>query len=453
MTKQEFQKQLLIQPKELKVLEGRYAGSESAPVYTNVKEDISYLLGLAGFAGEVRELDAPKGLYVLCIGTDTVAEKNYVFENDEAFYMTVGADSVTFVGSTLAGMLLGLKAWIRISGETDVMPQMEMKDYPDVAFRSVHTCMFPLDDGTDKESTTIADVKRMMRTAAICGYNYIFVEFWGMFPYSMDYAHWPEAYTKEELADLVSYAMDKLYIRPLPAQNLTTHAAWSRISSRKHVVLDQRKDLADLYIPGGWCFATENPDTQKFLMTVMDELLELFRNPPYLHACCDKAFGFASTEHDRMFSADILFAKHVTFLSSYLARKNTRMIMWADMLYSSMDALYWKCDPKTTDYLPKNIVMNVWTHENPGNDWQDPEFFESKGFSTIYAPFMNAEGIDSMVSLCHKRGSMGIVQTTWHRPQTAAFYVGLTGALQWCGVRPDDAKVEQHKKIWYCPEV
>lgn len=451
MTKKEMEQKLLIKPKELQVQNGMYTANKDACICTNVSIDISYLLQLAGFQSRVKKTEAPNGLYVLSVGKEKVSDRSYIFANDEAFYLTVGTDTLEIVGKTIDGMLLGLKTFIRISEELDILPQFSMMDYPDIGFRSVHTCIFsPKDCGIrGQESTTPEDIKKMMRTAALSGYNHIFVEFWGMFPYSMDYAHWPEAYSKKEVEDLVSYALDKLYIRPLPAQNLTGHAAWSRISSRKHVFLDQRPDLEDMFIPGGWCFATEKPEVQQLLMKVMDELLEVFRNPPYFHACCDKTFGFGSTETDRMFSADILFAKHITFLSSYLAQKNTRMIMWSDMLYSSMDALYWKCDPKTVEYLPKNIVMNVWTHENPGDDWKDPEFFEEKGFPTIYAPWMNEKGIESMVNLCRKRGSMGMIQTTWHKPQTASYYVILSGAMQWCGTVPDCSLVEQHKNRWY----
>lgn len=448
MTKKELESKLLIQPKELTVLEGNYTARKGATVYTNANADISFLLNMAGFDGEVKTVEAD-GLYVLSVGKEAELNKDYVFANDEAYYLSVGADTVQIVGGTLEGMLMGLKAFIRMSGEVDVLPRMEVMDYPNVGFRAVHVCMFRPDDGTEKEESTPEYIKKMMRTAAISGYNHVIVEFWGMFPYSMDYAHWPNAYTKADIEDLVSYAMDKLHIRPLPDQNLTGHAGWSRIISRKHVVLDQRPDLADMYIPGGWCFATEKPEAQKFIMTVIDELLEMFRNPPYLHAGCDKTFGFGSTEEDRMFSADILFAKHITFLSSYLARKNTRMLMWSDMLYSSMDALYWKCDPKTTEYLPKNIVMNVWTHENPGEGWRDPEFFEDRGFDTVYSPWMSEEGIEAMANLCHERGSMGIVQTTWHKPQTASYFVGMSGAIQWCGKKPAAELVKAHQEKWY----
>lgn len=449
MTKKEIMAKMLIEPKELALLGGELKLDKKAKIYTNVDVDMSYLLSLAGFEGKVEIAELDTNLSVLMIGEKLEEIGDVEIYDNEEYYMEIGEKSLFIVGLTVNGMLLGLKSFIRMSEELGTMPRMIIKDYPNVPFRAVHTCIFRPDDGSDKEESHPEYIKKMIKTAALCGYNHIFVEFWGMFPYSMDYAHWPNAYTKEEIADLVSFAADKMHITPLPAQNLTTHAGWSRIITRQHTVLDQRPDLADMYIPGGWCFATENPKTKEFIKKCIDELVEMFRNPPYLHCCCDKAFGFGSTEEDRTMSADVLFAKHISFLNTYLSEKNVRMVMWGDMLYSSMDALYWKCSEKTADFLPKNILINIWTHNNPGKKWQDAAFFEDKGFETVYSPFINEESIESMVSLCTDRGSHGMVQTTWHKPQTAVPFVILTGALQWCGKRPDDKIRSNFAEKWY----
>ena len=449
MTKTELLSKLLIAPKELELLGGDYKHNKNAKIYTNQEVDMSYLLELAEFDGKAEKIDLDTDYSVLMIGDKFEEIGDIDFFDDEEYYLEIGENSVIIVGATVGAMLLGLKAFIRMKEEVEVLPQMQINDYPDIPFRAVHTCIFRPDDGSEKEESHPDYIKKMMKTAALAGYNHIFIEFWGMFPYSLPYAHWPNAYTKEQIEDLISYAIDKLHITPIPAQNLTSHAGWSRIITRQHTVLDQRPDLADMYIPGGWCFATENPKTQQFIMQLIDELVEMFRNPPYLHCCCDKAFGFGSTEEDRRTNADILFAKHISFLNSYLSQKNIKMVMWADMLYCSMDALYWKCNEGTADMLPKNILLNLWTHDNPGNKWLDPEYFEEKGFETVYSPFLNEVGTENMIKICKNRGSHGIVQTTWHKPQTAVPCVVLSGALQWCGKKPQDDVRNNFASKWY----
>lgn len=443
--------EFIIKPKYIKKGDGVHKFNVSMPIFTNSSADISYLLNLAGYTKNavIKSFKNCGDMFVLSIGKSDIDNIYYVFTKPEEYYMKINTDSIVIAGLSEDAMIQGLKALIRLIHSDNDIPAAEISDYPDISFRAVHTCMFRPDDGTEKEETSPEYVKKMITTAALCGYNYIFIEFWGMFPFSLDYAHWQCAYTKAEIEDLVSFAADKMHICPLPAQNLTSHAAWSRITSRKHTVLDQRPDLADMYIPGGWCFATENPKTQAFIKTVIDEMLVMFRNPPYMHTGCDKAFGFGSTEEDRTSSADMLFVKHLSFLNSYLRQKDVRMVMWGDMLYSSMDALYWKCDEKTADYLPKNILINIWTHNDPGKKWQDAEYFEKKGFETVYSPFINYKSIESMVSVCRERKSYGIVQTTWHKPQTAVPYVIFSGVLQYCGTAPDTDAVEKFAEKWY----
>ena len=450
MNKQEILNKLLIKPKSIELTGGEYTKNAKAEIYTNAKSDISYLLSLAGFENDAEKASfGEDDIIVLSIGAKEPEIPELVFINDEEYYMEIGAESLLIAARNEPAMLLGLKAFIRMSEELGALPTMKIDDYPDIPFRTVHTCIFRPDDGTDKEKTSPEDIKAMIKNAAIAGYNHIIIEFWGMFPYKNEWAHWPEAYTREQVEDVVSYALDKMHIIPIPDQNLTSHAAWSRISSRQHVVLDQRPDLDYLYIPGGWCFSTEDERVKEFLKSCMDELIEVFRNPPYLHCGCDKCFGFGSGEEDRMTSADVLFAKHISFLNTYLAHKNVRMIMWGDMLYCSMDALYWKCSENTANYIPRNVLINIWTHNNPGRNWQDAAFFEDKGFETVYSPFMQEESIESMVEVCRDRGSHGMVQTTWHRPQSAVPYVILSGALQWCGKKPERALIDAHAKKWY----
>ena len=56
---------------------------------------------------------------------------------------------------------------------------------------------------------------------------------------------------------LVDFILYDLHMTPCPNQNLTSHAAWSRLVSRQHVMLDHHPEMQHLYIQGGWCFTTE----------------------------------------------------------------------------------------------------------------------------------------------------------------------------------------------------
>ncbi|MBE6612993.1 MAG: hypothetical protein E7632_10920 [Ruminococcaceae bacterium] len=380
------------------------------------------------------------GRIALCVGTDEIPAVEGTGE--EAYALTVQSDSLALAANSEAGLSQGLRTlvnfFVKYNGE---IPCMMIQDEPQIAFRGLHCCIFRPDDGTDKEDTSPEALTKLLEDACLAGYNHVFLEFWGTFPYRKHpYAQWPDSpYTREVVEALIAHIIDDLHMTPLPCQNLTSHAGWSRISSRQHVVLDQRPDLADMWIPGGWCFATENPKTKEYLRDIIDDLCETFRNPPLFHVSSDKCFGFGSTEEDRTKPADALFITHLCNLNTYLQHKGVRMVMWGDMLYSSMDSLYWKPAEGIADVLPKNILINIWTHNDVGSYWADIDYFESRGYETIYSPFLNKAGTDSMVKLCAAKGSLGILQTSWHRPQTALPTILYSAAAQWSG-RPVSEK-------------
>ena len=401
-----------------------------------------YLLSLVG----VEEVCfTERGDYSFTIG-DVELEDDLCYEGLEAYHIEISENGIAVAANGEEGIDQAIKLLALMYIENDgAIPCGVIDDYPEVEFRGTHLCIFNPLDGTEKDRTDPEDTMRRLKLLALAGYNNVFIEFWGMFPYKKrPYAQWPNsAYTREVVEQIISFAIDDLHITPSPCQNLTSHAGWSRIASRKHVVLDQRPDLADMWIPGGWCFATENPDTKAFLKDIMDDLIETYRNPPFLHASCDKCFGFGSTEEDRTKPADSLFATHICNLNSYIQSKGVRMVMWGDMLYSSMDALYWKPAETLANTLPKNILINIWTHNDVGTHWADVDFFESKGFETIYSPFINRDGAESMVNICKNKGSLGILQTTWHRPEATLNTVVYTAGLCWNGIAASDAEIEK----------
>ena len=413
----------------------------SGDITTNITErSYDYLLSLLSL-GSASQLDVKGNFFIKvgdCDASVECAENETVVRISETGLAVVGksADAV----SNGVKMLIDMKRVAPCAGE---YPIGEFRYTPKMKFRGAHLCIFKPNDGTVKDDTTVADIRRRTELLALCGYNYVFYEFWGMFPYSKrEYAHWPNAWSRADVEKLISFVIDDLHMTPVPVQNLTSHAGWSRITSRQHVVLDQRPDLADMWIPGGWCFATTREDTKAYLRDIIDDLVTTFRNPPILHCSCDKCFGFGSTEEERVQPADELFINHINFLHDELKQRGVRMAMWSDMLYSSLDVKYWKCDVSVASRLPRDILMNVWTHNDIGEcRWEDVPFFEDKGYETIYSPFLGKSGAKNMIEQCMKNGSLGVLQTTWHRPELALPTVVYSGAYMWSGKEPEEKNI------------
>lgn len=436
--------ELLLKPDEVKSYDGWKKINGLKKAFTNVTErNYGYLASMLG----VKDVEAKAMTGVKYIRIGERAVNGDIELKDKETLIDINDDGIIVYGLSAEEVSLGVKMLLdmkRVAGEADVYPVGVFGYVPKMKMRAVHMCIFRPDDGTEKEDTSIENLRRRIKKAALCGYNYVFLEFWGMFPYEKrEYAHWKNCYTREEVNGLISLIIDDLHMTPVPVQNLTSHAGWSRITSRKHVVLDQRPDLADMWIPGGWCFATTRDDTKAYLKDIIEDLVKTFRTPPILHCSCDKCFGFGSTEEERTVPADDLFVNHLNFLHDELAKYGVRMAMWSDMLYSSMDVKYWKCDEKVADRLPKDILMNIWTHKDIGDgEWKDISFFESKGYETIYSPFLDKKGAKNMAEQCLKHGSAGILQTTWHKPETAMETVVYSGGYLWTGKEPEAAVVD-----------
>ena len=424
--------QVQITPKFFTPAPGLWRKPENGILYTSgTDRDFSLL---AAFMGLKWQKSDGCGLRAWCGCADETLTP--ILPGPESFAMSVTPDGVTIAANHEDGLSQGVKALWRLTDDGAPVPCGRTDDEPALGFRALHLCVFPENDGTQKEVTNPEALRKMIRLAAWHGYNRVFIEFWGVFPYARrPYACWPgELYTRAVVNDLIDEIRLKLHMTPLPVQNLTSHAGWSRIASRKHVVLDQRPDLADIWIPGGWCFATENPDTKAYLRDCVEELIETYHRPPIFHVSTDKCFGFGSTEADRVHDADSLFVRHLYFLHDMLAERGARMMMWGDMLYGALDSKFWKASAAVTELLPRDILINIWTHNDPGTCWPDVEFFQGKGFETVYSPFINESSIRNMITICQRHDSLGLLQTTWHKPQTAVPYAALSGKYQWEGL-------------------
>ncbi len=427
-----FLEGLVPYPKKIKKQNGSFEITTATciEISENSKKSFDYWIGRLGLTCERTEKNIEYHAIFINNEKEAVLPES---SNKEAYRIKVTENGIAITANDDIGLSYALRTLVKIKKLSGNIPCLVIEDEPMVDMRAIHMCIFDPQDGSEKDDTSPEAVIKRIELATLLGYNYLFLEFWGMYPYEKHpYAcrSYTE-YTKEKIEEIVNHCINDLHIIPCPAQNLTSHAGWSRITTRRHVVLDQRPDLAEMYIPGGWCFATENPLTKQFLCDLIDDLVETFHNPPMLHMCCDKAFGFGSTEDDRTKSADILFAHHIANLNTYIASKGVRPVMWADMLYSSMDSLTFKAAPFVADTLSKNILMNIWTHNDPGEYWNDVDFFEEKGFQTVYSPFVNYDSIKNMIKLCIKNKSKGIVQTTWHKPEYAKPYFTYSIAKQW----------------------
>ncbi|MBR5626411.1 MAG: family 20 glycosylhydrolase, partial [Thermoguttaceae bacterium] len=295
------------------------------------------------------------------------------------------------------------------------IPELEIDDVPRLVFRGLHLCWFP-----ETESTSI---ERSIRMASYYKFNYIVLEFWGVFPFeACDAMCWEEFHTsKDEVRRLVSLGRS-LGVQLIPQINLLGHAPGARGASGKHTLLDNHPEMEPLFEPDGWTWNIYNPSTRDLLSKCVLELYETFDRPPYFHIGCDEAYsaGTSFVARRKGNYAEVL-AEWITHFHDLLQERDCRIMMWHDMLIEPADFKgYTACGNAKTwgliDKLPKDILLCDWQYDKPKENetWPTTSFFSEKGFEVLSCPWRNLEGIKSLAGNAAEKKYFGLLCTTWH---------------------------------------
>ncbi len=300
-----------------------------------------------------------------------------------------------------------------------ILPCCEMEDSPVCGFRGIHFCILPESDPVRIES--------MIRMAAYCKFNYIILEAWGVFPFSSHpEVGWEELkWTKESFEHLIQVARE-CGVTLIPQLNLFGHAAFSRVGSAKHAVLDFHPEWETLYEPGGWTYCLSNMETRKLLTDLALEMYEFFGRPPFFHIGCDESYDFQTCAACAAADSEELLLNHLQYFRDLFAERGARIIMWHDMLLMADDPRWKDCiafgDDRTRGILaklPKDIVIGDWQYakapeSNPDHEFPTATYLKSCGYDVILCPWMEETGIFQVGVQIENRKLFGMIQTTWN---------------------------------------
>ena len=295
------------------------------------------------------------------------------------------------------------------------VPELEIDDAPALSFRGVHLCWFP--------ETELRSIERSIRLAAYYKFNYVVLEFWGVFPFDANPSlNWAEFHTtKEDVRWLVNLGRE-LGVELIPQLNLFGHAPGARVASGKHTILDNHPEMEPLFEPDGWTWNIYNPATRDLLSACVMELYETFDHPSYFHIGGDEADSAGTSLIGRRKGnyGDAL-ADWLIYFHDLLQEKNCRMMMWHDMLIPSSEFAGYTAlgNAKTqgvVDKLPRDILICDWQYDAPKEKetWPTTSWFMDKGFDVIPCPWRNVKGIQSLGKTAVDRKCFGLLCTTWH---------------------------------------
>jgi hypothetical protein len=248
--------------------------------------------------------------------------------------------------------------------------------------------------------------------------------------YNFDYKSAPElagggAITKVQ-AGQFSAAARKAGIRVIPMINCLGHQSWAANTGallKKHPDFDetpgQYPENKGIYCRS-WC--PQNPDVNKLIFGLMDELLEAFQADAF-HCGMDEVFLIGSEFCPRCKGQDPakLFAKAATDLHDHLKSKGAEMLMWGDRLVDGKATRLGEWEAATNgtagavDLIPKDIIVCPW-HYNKKTSYPSIPMLLGKGFRVLPAGWDKPDAVDALIdfSLAQKSPRMiGYMATNW----------------------------------------
>lgn len=347
----------------------------------------------------------------LCFSCGKAANVALSDGDEFAFYVT--DDGFAVKGADSNGLRRGINALmarIERNGNGTTIPNGEVRGKFTSDFRAVHFCVFP--------ETTIFDLDRFLRAAAVTCYTHAAVEFWGTLRYdSLRWLGFKNAFTKREIKKVFGTARS-LGLEIIPFFNHLGHASQCRVTSGKHVVMDQKPEYARLFTPDGWAYDIGSEEVKNLLRNVRRELCELCGDGKYFHIGCDEPYiydlGYGSHEKVNAYVAD---------RAREVLGEGRLPIIWSDLL---VPARFKDCyeiekytpiesDEKRVDdfaaILPKGTVLADWWYEIERSPVPTCERLKKYGFEIIGCPWETFGNIRAY----HKTdGLKGVMLTTWH---------------------------------------
>jgi len=361
-------------------------------------------------------------------------------KGEESYLLDADTKGATIVAETPRGLLYGAQTLLQLvrvsgAGKGKQVVGARIIDYPQLAFRGLHICIFP--------NTELAGVRQAMLVAARFKYNAVVIETWA----SLKSKKRPESayehtYTPAQLKPLIDMGK-ALHMEMIPMLNSWGHASGMRGGSSQHVVLDRFPQFKPLYEEDGWSFCLTNPAIYDHLFDRYSELLELFGNPKYFHLGLDEAWGHRGLmKSDACRGADprATLTQHLKKLYAYFAERKIRVFVWHDMFIQRDHPQLGRLSPANSvppfdshlvlDELPKDVIMDAWNYSETG-EWPVPKHFRDKGFPVVVSPWKVRKNAVAMVNVAKKLDVMGMLETTWDSLDVTLPTVGEAGVVAW----------------------
>jgi len=324
---------------------------------------------------------------------------------DEAYTLEISENGILAEAKTIKGIYYSVLTLLQIKNNSKIneLPQLRIIDYPNMKFRGIS------DDYSRGQVSTIENFKRIIKFISEYKMN-------TYMPYMEDvikFDSFPEigvgrgALSKSEIAEIVKFA-DEHFIEVIPIFQTLGHF---------ENILSQPEFIQYADFPGAASLDVTNPNSYKFLKTMLLEVFDLFPSK-YFHIGADESYDVGLGNSRKLLeNSDLaaIHADHYKKVYDFCKEHNKEVMMYGDIILSHPDIL---------EQIPKDITIVDWYYF-PKFNYPSAKIFNDAGFNYIVSPtvwnfnsafpenFFAIPNIQTIINDGINQNSIGMINSSW----------------------------------------
>jgi hypothetical protein len=329
-------------------------------------------------------------------------------DSRESYHLKVTTAGAEIRGQSTAAVFYGVQTLSQLlegKGEQAALPEVEIDDWPSLAYRGVM-----VDEGSEGVMSTAEEIKRQLDFMALWKVNQFYfysesnIELHG-YPLLNPQAR----FTQEQVREIIAYGRDR-HIDVIPCLELFGHM-------HDLFRIEKYSDLSDF--PHGGEFNPANPQVKALLTDWIDQFAQLFPSR-FVNIGFDETWEIEKAAKQAGIGATPakLFIAQLNNVASRFEQHGKRVMAWGDIMVKY---------PDIVAQLPPGIIAGAWYYDAS----PDPEYkhwlgpLVEKGVPHFVVTGVNDwnrvdpdfdmafENIDTFLAAGRKSKALGLMNTVW----------------------------------------
>ena len=330
-------------------------------------------------------------------------------ENPEGYLLEVTPEGIKIFSRSEHGAFYAFQT-LRALHRNGKFKNALIRDWPDMDIRAVHF-MLPDRDALSLLTRMVTEVMVPMKM--------------NMFIMECEFVHWeviPDLHvfwgmTKEDCEALIALCEEN-FIEPIPLLQTLSHMPWMfQHGKNMEMCEDPRNPYA---------YFTGHPGVYPFMTKVLDEVMETFKNPRYIHIGHDELYtwsAYPNRPESRAIGTPKLVLDDVMWYYNYAKERNSKIMMWHDIFVTPAESPENGHGGGAPDWvdtirpdLPRDILFCVWRYAGKTQEFLDVNHLAAEGFEIAGSSWFEINNIERLTKATNTAGGEGMISTTWIYP-------------------------------------